>query len=716
MAVAPSASRGARTGATVDRRLVEVKRSTIRRMRRARLAAAIVASLMIAAPARAAEPTKTTLTFKVMIGANKDEPCDVVADLYTPAGVDKAHPAPAIMATNGFGGSKDDFTDLGPAYAKHGYVFLAYSGLGFGGSGCKITLDDREHDGTAGSQLLDFLGGSKAAEDGTKIDYVLKDARDHVGVAHTDDPRVGMVGGSYGGQIQFAVAGVDPRLDTIIPQITWSDLSYSLSPNNTSFKTGVTYDTPGVVKIDWPVLFFGLGTGQGMAAALADPSHVGTCPNFADAVCTSLIQGSARGYLDQGGIELTRNASVSSYYKDIHIPTFLTQGQSDNLFDLQEVVANYKALKDQGVPVKMLWRSSGHSGGGIGKSESDSTNLEAAYETRADLAWFDHYLMDKAPAPALDFSFITDWIPFAEGKDAAASVGVTPNYPAGTDAKLYLSGADALVTDPEKVEDGSAQMAEVAAPTSQGGGAIVAQDGSDPDGTSVSYTTQPLKENLDLVGIPSVTLRVDAPTFGVSADPAQDLLLFAKLYDVAPDGTAKLNRALISAARIADPTKPVTIELPGIVHRYVKGHSLRVTIATSAATYRGGLGAGPVTVKTDAKDPGVLTIPILGPQVGKLGAGPNGATRFALPAKLLPAAKLPKRPACGRKLRFKLRARTKLKVARVRVNGKLVKTVKGKRLRKRVSVRLPRGRARVVVTSRGKRGARRRSARSYPRC
>ena len=45
-----------------------------------------------------------------------------------------------------------------------------------------------------------------------------------------------MIGGSYGGQIQYAVAEQDPRLDTIIPIITWNDLSYSLAPNNTSLR------------------------------------------------------------------------------------------------------------------------------------------------------------------------------------------------------------------------------------------------------------------------------------------------------------------------------------------------------------------------------------------------------------------------------------------------------------------------------------------------
>ncbi len=646
-------------------------------------------------------------------GPNRDQACTVVGYLYKPAGADKDHPAPAILATNGFGGSRDDFDTLGPAYAKRGYVFLAYSGLGFGGSGCKITLDDREHDGAAGSQLIDFLGG---------LDYVKKDG--------PGDPRVGMVGGSYGGQIQFAIAGVDKRLDTIIPQITWNDLSYSLSPNNTDFTRGVTYGTPGVVKLDWPALFFSVGQANGLQATLTgDPSHLGICPNFADEACPALIQGAARGYLDETGTAFTRNASVASYIKDIKIPTFLTQGQSDNLFDLQEAVANYQALKAQGTPVKMLWRSSGHSGGGIGKSESDSTDLEAAYETRADLAWFDHYLKDGDAAPALDFSFLTDWIPYDKGKDAAAAVGVAPEYPAAKGEPLYLSGTDALVADKAAVKEGSATMLEAAAPTSQGGGAVALQDGSDPQGTSVSYTTAPLGADLDLAGVPSVTFRVNAPTFAAAVDPAQKLLLFAKLYDVAPDGTATLHRALISAARIGDPSKPVTIELPGLVHRYAKGHSLRVTLATSSATHRGGLGAGPVTIVTDPKDPGILTIPKLGAAAGPVGSGPNGATPFVqappsvtptATSKLRRAAKLPRRRPCRttkKRIAFPLRAATELKVARVYVNGRKVRTIRGGRLRKRVTIKLKaRAKAHVVVTSTMTSGEKRRNGRRYRAC
>ena len=101
-----------------------------------RLLALVALAIAISAPAAsAAEPAKRALTFDVMVGPANDVPCTITADLYTPAGASKAHPVPAVMGTNGFGGSKSDFDKLAPAYAKRGYAFFAFSGLGFGNSG-----------------------------------------------------------------------------------------------------------------------------------------------------------------------------------------------------------------------------------------------------------------------------------------------------------------------------------------------------------------------------------------------------------------------------------------------------------------------------------------------------------------------------------------------------------------------------------------------------
>ena len=81
-----------------------------------------------------------------------------------------AAPAPALLATNGFGGTKDDQADLAQGFGEQGYVTLSYTGIGFvDGDNCPITLDDREHDGAAASQLIRFLGGDPSiAADGRR--------------------------------------------------------------------------------------------------------------------------------------------------------------------------------------------------------------------------------------------------------------------------------------------------------------------------------------------------------------------------------------------------------------------------------------------------------------------------------------------------------------------------------------------------------------------
>jgi predicted acyl esterase len=678
--------------------------------------AAVALLLAVPASAPAAGFTKKAMTFNVVTGPDGKTPCKVNADLYVPAGASKADPAPAVMATNGFGGSKADFDALAPAYANRGYVFLAYSGLGFGGSGCKIELDDPDWDGKAGSRLVTFLG---------QQDYVLKDG--------PGDPRVGMIGGSYGGQIQFAIAGIDPRMDAIVPQITWNDLSYSLTPNNTDI-SGVTYSTAGVVKLDWPVLFFGLGVGQGFQQAIqdGDTSHIGACPNFDDRVCPGLVQSATRGYDDDATLAFLRHASVSAYMKRIRIPVFLAQGQSDTLFDLQEAVATYHALRAQGTPVKMLWRSSGHSGGGLGAQESSDTSPESAYESRMELEWFDWYLKGVGDPPALDLGFLRDWA-LPKAGDAAPSVGVTRSYPAGADRTLYLSGTDGLVSTRGGVTAGTASMAAVpGAPTGTGGG-FVDTGGNEAQGTSVSFSTAALGEDTDVVGIPRLTVKLDAPTFAQSqsVDPLSKLVLFAKLYDVAPDGTSTLPRNLVSPVRVGDVTKPVTIELPGIVHRFAKGDRMQLVLSTSDLQYRGNTLGGPVSVVDDPAAPSTLTIPVLGAQTGATGSGPDGTTPFAAPPgsppaqeagagghrRAAPSATLPSAHRCASRRSFRIRLRRGIRSATVTVNGKRAKVLRGKRLRAPVDLRgLPKGTFRVTVTARTTSGRVLRSARTYHTC
>jgi ABC-2 type transport system ATP-binding protein len=43
-------------------------------------------------------------------------------------------------------------------------------------------------------------------------------------------------------------------------------------------------------------------------------------------------------------------------------------------------------------------------------------------------------------------------------------------------------------------------------------------------------------------------------------------------------------------------SQPIRITLPGIVHRFAAGHSIRLVLAGGSQNYRGGLTATPVTV------------------------------------------------------------------------------------------------------------------------
>jgi len=669
-------------------------------MRRILLLAGLVA-LLGGGSAQAAGHTVKTMHFDVVTGPHDDTHCDVIGDLYTPNGATAKDPAPAILTTNGFGGSKDGQAGFAKSFADHGYVVLSYSGLGFGGSGCKIELDDPDWDGKAGKALITFLG---------KLDYVVKDA--------PGDPRVGMIGGSYGGQIQFAVAGVDPRLDTIIPQITWHDLSYSLAPNNTTFTSGVRYATPGVPKLEWTLLFSGVGQVDGLQElAAGDPSHLGTCGNFDPRVCPALAAAVVGGYPNADSLDLLRHASVSSYLDRIKIPVFLTQGQSDTLFDLQESAATYRALRARDTPVKLLWRSAGHSGGDLGDGEFDDSNLEAGYESRADLEWFDWYLRGLGDPPKLDFSYFQDWVPYTG--DAAPAVGSARSYPAEKPKELYLSGANALVDSAGAVQAGSASFVTPAAgaPTSYTETSAVDQKTpvTDAPGTTASFTSGALAADLDVVGIPKVTLRVSAPTFAQTQaqGPAGMLSLFLRLEDVAPDGSSVLPHRLISPVRIPDVTKPVEIELPGIVHRFAKGHRLRLVVASSDAAYKGNQLVGPVTIAADPKAPGVLTIPESDPAAAKPGQ-PDGMGG----KRAVGAASLPKSCASRRAFTIHLAQKpSRVRSVTVTVNGKTVKTAKGKRITAKIDLRgLPKSLARITVEVRTKAGKTLRSARTYRTC
>ncbi|WP_328500945.1 CocE/NonD family hydrolase [Streptomyces sp. NBC_00457] len=580
------------------------------------LGAALTAPLALTSPATATgrygQYTVTALKFTVQAGGRT---CTVDADLYRPAGVDAAHPAPAVLATNGFGGSKNDgSTDaIGKAFAERGYVSLVYSGLGFGRSGCLISLDDPAIDGEAASRLVDFLAGKRAADDGTNADFVTQDG--------PGDPRVGMIGGSYGGAIQLATAAVDHRVDALVPMITWNNLAYSLDPNNVLGSGSV----PGVFKWQWTNGFYLIGEGQPLLEPSLDPSRINSlaCLHFVTKACDTVRTLNSGSYpADKTADMLAYAHSVSpvSYLSRVEAPTLLVQGQADSLFNLNEATATYKALKAQGTPTKMIWQSWGHSGGltdpASGELNLSQGNLDSSYVGKRILAWFDRYLhnqrtVDTGPA----FAYYRDWI-----TDPGRTYATADQVPA-PGRKMYLSGDGKLVDNRKKVARGSRTYTNWLISTSHSESSLTGIIGLpdpapyDTPGTYLGWTSEPLTRTVDVVGAPRATLKVVSPKTERTQDSgnaADKLVLFAKLYDVAPDGTKTLVHRLVAPVRVPDVTKSFTVTLPGIVHRYEKGHRLRFVIAASDDAYFGNRGIKPVTVVSAPHDTGVLELPVAG--------------------------------------------------------------------------------------------------------
>lgn len=544
-----------------------------------------------------------------------------------PDGVSASRKAPAILTTHGFGGNKADGNQsaIGRGFVQEGYVVLSYSGLGFGGSGCKIHLDDPDWDGRAGKQMMDVLAGTRAFVDEAtgrkgRVDYVAKE--------RPGDPRVGMIGGSYGGQVQYAVARQDKRVDAIIPIITWHDLSYSLAPNNTSFRHGVTYRTPGVHKRQWTDLFFGAGITDGVDDAQVDPARNAGCPNFADEACAAVAELHTLGYPGASTLGLVRHASVATYADRVKAPALIVGGQKDTLFNLQEAVATFRAFRANGTEARMIWQSWGHSGStpAPGELDFEARSMRDSYLGRRFLSWMDRYVRGDRTAPAGPrFEYFRDWVRYdtsrgAAGTAVARAYARRSGFSQRPTAELYLSGSDRLVRGLRDVVEGSASYANTSsAPTSYSEtsgleGNQVKQPVSDASGTFVAYTSRPLARPVAMVGSPSLTLHLDAPiAAGTQAGgPAGRLILFAKVYDVAPDGTATLHNRLVAPVRVTDVTKPVRIQLPGVVQRFGKGHRIQVVVAASDFAYGNNPAPQPVTVTTSRSEPGVLRLPLTG--------------------------------------------------------------------------------------------------------
>ncbi|MBB6625740.1 hypothetical protein H5V45_00270 [Nocardioides sp. KIGAM211] len=560
----------------------------------------------------------TTVDRLVPVTTGPDDDIDLELDtrLYVPDRASRAHPQPAILMTHGFGLTKTSAEVVSTArfFAAHGYVVLTYTSSGFGESGGCVTLQSADYDVKSARQL---------------IDKVLEPRRD---VLHDGKGAVvGTIGGSYGGGIQLPLAAADHRIRTSVVGRTWNNLIYSLDPNNRVVPgdpTGLTHglNQQGVFKQEWTSLFYALGNTQpamgggdcpGAKAASQDPAEIAGasgCPGYYLALCRTYSLLSSSGDSDEEARELIRRASASTFVKQVDVPVLLVQGQSDTLFNLNDASATYRDLRRRHVPVGMIWNSGGHGGYTSQPGECEAYDgtlrtvrtMNHCYLSLRSLGWMDHWLRGTRGGRGPAFTYYRDWVRYRGHGPDDEQYAAAGRFPLARHATTFtLSGTDRLARSARKAAAGSASFlnpdgGEPAAYSETSNFSGPASDPSSADvppseveGQFAAFTTKRLRHRVDAVGIPSARLRITNTN-------TQDMVFFAKVYDVARDGSATLVHRLIAPVRVpaAAVGKPVRIRLAGFAHRFRKGHAVRLVLCSTDQTSYNSKVADVLTVAT----------------------------------------------------------------------------------------------------------------------
>ena len=173
----------------------------------------------------------------------------------------------------------------------------------------------------------------------------------------------------------------------------------------------------------------------------------------------------------QADRDLIADSSTGPALGKLNVPTLLTQGLPDTLFNVDEAVPALLDLQRRGVPVAAIWDSSGHGGydpapgdgepygGTFDDSPASQEQFARAYLPRRILAWMDRYVrgdasVDTGPA----FAYFRPWVEYdtaQTGGTAAPAYGSAPTPAADTPYTLDPSDG-ALVPHGGSVTGGEA--------------------------------------------------------------------------------------------------------------------------------------------------------------------------------------------------------------------------------------------------------------------
>jgi len=526
-------------------------------------------------------------------------------------------PAPAILLPHGFGGDKTSVAGDARELARRGFVVLTYSARGFGRSTGQIGLNDPDLEVADAARLVDWLA-----------------TRPEVRLDGDGDPRVGVLGASYGGALALQLAGRDRRVDAIVPMITYNDLAQGLTPNAAS-ATPPQAGTPaagifapdGVFKKSWAGLLFSAGTtsggtgglggeapepgqetdndagagtagaGGGGSAAAAAPSprqdrpDAASCGRFTAEICAAYADLATTGRVSPAVADLLRRLSPAAVTGTITAPTLLVQGEADTLFGLDQSDATARQITAAGGTVQQVWYTGGHDGGRPGPQ------LRAKL---GDWLWFQ--LTGEGGNPFSGFSYDVQGSLRASGSPSVRTVDAG-EYPARTPRRnLPLTGDEQTIVNPPGGTPAAISGIPGLNAVVSGSSRLSGLFGVDPPGQSARFTTAEVDSQLLVTGSSTVRLRVSG---------TGEAVLFVKLYDVGPDGSRTLPSNAIAPVRVTIPpsgTAEVTVTLPGVVRPVEAGHALQLVVTTTDQAYASP--AAPASYRVALAD-ATLAVPVV---------------------------------------------------------------------------------------------------------
>lgn len=365
---------------------------------------AVAAAAMAAAPGASARDDAVT----------SFDGTRIVLSFFPAEGLAAGERAPTVLIGPGWSSGRDTDPDSASndlfgmtgtgAFRRAGYNVLTWDPRGFGESGGTVQVDSPEYEGRDVQALIDYVARQPEAQ-----------------LDRPGDPRAGMSGASYGGGIQLVTAAIDPRLDAIAPVIAWHSLVTSL------YKA----QSP---KAGWGSALFALGV-QGSTIPGLPAGETG---NLDPHITSAYTSGLAYGEFSDEDVNWFAARGPGALVERIRTPTLLIQGTVDTLFTLDEAVRNYRILRANKVPAKMVWFCGGH-----GACLTDAG--PAGFVEDATLRWFERHLRrDKKVATGPRFEWIAD-----DGVARAA-----PDYPPAVQQVPSGSGAGLFALTPDAVSSG----------------------------------------------------------------------------------------------------------------------------------------------------------------------------------------------------------------------------------------------------------------------